>query len=363
MELEPGLFVYDFEILSDTVYFCGEKDGAIIGFFDINDFLSQTAVPQYAKIYQSDVLEKMEVYHDPYSSNVVIAAVGITTASYQLAPTSSALYTIEIDPSGNINYNYYQQWNNSNYEYQYWFQDVTITDSYIVISGVWNVDFNRFIISKINKNNLSHFDYYVYQETSGQLSDKYEIETLCKDEVALATLNIYDVSFNTRIHTYDVTFDQFLYSQDIPLETKNSVIDLQFIDNDSTLIVLHQDLYPNHNTTNIIMKYADPYPSAIYSVDFHYDKNAKYASLDRFPGSTFFLASGELNEYNHAFLKLNEAIPVAPLCLDKYSIEATIISIPSSYASHGWDLTPDTSIFEPIYVIYTDDDIVLQCHN
>lgn len=360
MELEEGLFVNDFEILDHEVYFCGELNNVgVIGFFDINDFLSQTAVPQYAKIYQSDMLEKMEVYVDPITTNIVIAAVGITTALYQQAPTTSTLYAIEIDPSGAINYNYFSQTNSSSIDYHYWFQDVTITKNYIVTSGVKDVAYDHFIISKIDKSDLSHIHYYIYQETSGQLSDKYEIETLFKDEVALATLN----SFNTRIHTYDAISDQFLHSQDIPLEAKNPVIDLQFMDFDSSLIVLHRDEYPNPHTTNIVMKYADPYPSAIYSVDFIYDTKAKYASLDRFPGTTFFLASGELNENNHAFLKLNKAFSGVPLCLDENNIEAAIISFPTLFTYVYWDLLSDTSSFEPVYVIYTDDNFVLQCHN
>lgn len=304
---------------------------------------------------------KLDVCQDPFSPNVIIGAVGITPSSTHLAPASSCMYTISIDPSWNVSYYYLQDTKISDFQYDYAFQDVAITNDYIVFSGVKDVLSNEFNIYMVDKSNLFTYVFGIFTEPSGQLSDLYEIETLNGNDVALATLNIYsDGTFYTRVHTFDVASQQIIHSQDIPLVGKAWIDDLQFLNSSTTLLVLLRDEFPNQGVACSSVRYVDPYPLANYTVNFHYDPKALYASLDHFPNTSYYIASGEMNTLNHTFMIQDRLSTDPTLCHYFSNVKADIIQMPSS-SFYFIQRSPVPSSFLPLSRGLSEDYIITTC--
>jgi hypothetical protein len=283
------------------VYFCGHYDEyGVVGYFTESVFTSGTGSVAYVKIPEIYTLKKMEVYTDPNSGNHTIAAVGedpIDTTNY----INTGIFIFEF--SGiNISYHYL---NIPQIYYNRIYQDIAVTDNYIVASGQYDLVTNKFALTVIDKYNLTSLDAYTPIETFGiPNSWRYSIEYLENDDVAISTIVDQSgiVNYYSPVHIFDASTASFTNSQIIPLVSKAAPYnEMKYFPNYHTLLLLQTNLYPDESTTNSVIYYLKPYNTYSYPSLLIYDNHSYYYSLDRYSNMKV-LATGELKSLSHSYL-------------------------------------------------------------
>lgn len=190
------------------------------------------------------------------------------------------------------------------------FQNITVTDKYLIVSGWEYIDFddttvaNRLCISIFNKYSVSYMPkLFFFDESvdSGTSSEVY-VEHLLGDDIITASLHI-DANtgrFGTRLRTIDATNMINTYTQYIPTLDKPVPDDMLFWAEDTSLLLLQKTDYPVLNNNQSVVYYIDPYNNN-YLANVLYNLRGYYYSLDRFFYPTF-IAAGLSFDMTHKFL-------------------------------------------------------------
>ncbi|MCR5192096.1 MAG: hypothetical protein K6D59_02230 [Bacteroidales bacterium] len=301
--MDNNLIVYDFERISDTVFFCGTNNGrGMVGYFTESLFTSGSGTVEHYIVPQLATLTKMEVYADPNSGNHIVAAVGEDPIDY-VAQTIKTGIVISEFTGANINYNYYTV---NDYVDDRYFQDIAVTKNKIITSGLMNHIYGLFLLTVIDKSTLNTFDYYIFPETAGdQNSHFYSIEYLKNDEVAVSTLvhhYTYPNNYFSPIHVFDATSGSIINSQTVPLVSKRSHYnEMKYFPMEDKLLLLQTNYYPDEYTVNSVIYYIEPYNTNPYPSFLICDPKSYYYSLDRYSDYDL-LATGNLKTDEHSFM-------------------------------------------------------------
>lgn len=343
-DMDDLITVKDFERISDTIFFCGSDDFyGVVGYFTESLFTTGAGAVNYTVIKEVTELEKMEVYSDPNSHSHIVAAVGCNQ-------NNSVLFLVDF--SGvNIQYNYFYV----PVAIPSLFQDIAVTDNYIVSIGIHNSSFNEMFLTVIDKNTLAA-NGYAYVESAGEMNSlHYSITHLEKEYVAISTL-VADTSSPTLlsvpIHVFDASMQSFSNSQIFTVLQKDPQYnEMQYFEEYGTLLLLQNNYYPNLNNINAVIYYLKPFKTTSYTASTIYDVNSYYYSLDRFPNS-HFLATGKTKTDNHSFMiHDSQATPKFDCILSEHE-KVNAIPVPNN--TWSFSPTPQTnsyplsSFFPPI---------------
>ena len=314
------LRVCDFEIFEGFVFFCGIYNGnAVVGYFSEDVFIynfSQTTpiynpglyYPSYnfsyVPIIEVTTMTRLEVYRSPVDGKITIVAVG-EKPNYPAQPQSMC-YIIPLDNISTVNYDYYTPANTNNYYCE--FQDVAITDNYIILSGVHSgASQDKIVMTVFNKSapQTSATSYY-FDEMSGDMNSyHYSIESTKDDEVVISSLllSYTEQSFVIPLHVFDASIHDFINSQIVPICQKTEYHnEMQYFKEDKSLLLLQRNYYPTTNSTRKAVIYdLLPYNTTSYITKTIYDDRGNmFNTIDRFLDYRF-LVSGEMSTDEHAY--------------------------------------------------------------
>ena len=301
--MDNNLIVYDFERISDTIFFCGTNNGrGMVGYFTESIFTSGSGTVEHYIVPQLATLTKMEVYADPNSGNHIVAAVGEDPIDYVAQNINTGIVISEFT-GANINYNYYTY--NYNVDDRF-FQDIAVTKNKIITSGLYNHIIGQFLLTVIDKSTLNTADYNIFSETAGnQNSYSYSIEHLKDDEVAVSTLvhhYTYPYNYCSPVHVFDATNGTIINSQTVPLVSKLAqYYEMKYFPKEDKLLLLQTNYYPNEDTRNSVIYYIEPYNTNPYPSFLICDPKSYYYSLDRYSDYDL-LATGNLKTDEHSFM-------------------------------------------------------------
>lgn len=297
--LKDSIYVYDFERIADTVFFCGVKHGiGVVGFFKESVFAGAGDV-YYSTVSQIRSLTKMEVYADSKTGHHIVAAVGEDNIDQSSLTQNTALFIIEF--SGTAIYYHYrilcQDYRSRIY------QDIAVTDNYIVASGIYDYMSNTMAISVIDKNNLTIFYPSIPIETAGNMNSlSYSITHLKEDDVAISSIVDISSSYFVPVHVFDASSSLFTNSQMFPLVDKSALYnEMKYFPESATLMLLQTSDYPNFGAKNSVFYRLKPYSQSTYPVLITYDTNTYYYSLDQY-FDKWMLATGERKTLSHSFM-------------------------------------------------------------
>ena len=337
-ELDTSFYIYDLERIADTFFFCGRYDtSAVVGFFKESIFSTGAVLVEFVLIPEANILSKMEVYADPNTGQHIVAAVG-TKGSYP--NINSVIVTCEF---GSTPVTCYPVSINLDRLYQ----DIAVTDNYIVAIGVYQTLYNHMALTIIDKNNLTQLNAFTPTETAGDMNSlMYSIKHLDKDQVAISTLVHHpamSILFSSPVHVFDAASATFINSQRIPLLNKAAYYnEMLYYPEYNTLLLLQKNYYPG-NTENSVIYYLDPYKTATYSALLTYDTLSYYFSLDRFPGK-HFLATGRTLTNFHSFMIHDSQTQPKFDCLESdYEVIDTVV-LPNSNPFIQLNVNPTTVV-------------------
>lgn len=318
--LPDGMYVRDFQIVDDWILFCGgihlnNTDSAYVGFFKTSAFYLQPPTIDYYSTDEVSYFKKMVAYPKPYSDIILIETLG----DYSFSNNSNDIlkYNLLSDFSFNtnnetitLNYVFKSHFPYIPYYQDGLFQNITVTDKYLIVSGWEYIDFtdssvvNRLCISKFNKYSVSYMPklYYFDESVDSGTSSEIFVEHLLDDDIITSALHI-DVNtgkFGIRMRTIDATTMTNTNTQYVPTLDKPVPDDMLFMAEDTSLLLLQNTDYPVLNNNKSVIYYIDPYRGN-YSADLLFDLRGSYYSLDRFSPPTF-IAAGLSFDMTHKFL-------------------------------------------------------------
>ena len=286
------------------MYFCGEDGNAsYFGYFNESAFNNTS--PFYATTFKLpvDFASKIIVYKDDATNNVVVAIVGgkykDVTVSY--AVKNSHLIVGQINGSAFSCYNYDVNVNNPHYfNFDITFQEVALTDDYIVAVGMETLSSHKITLSRIKKTNLNTREYVSFADPAySAVESPVILESLEGNDVAFSSLYIDMTNslFYSRVYTCDMNSFTNQSIQDVLLPQKTMPDDLRYLPYDqSLLLLLTAGDFPSHGHSSSIVYYLDPYTNSSYTADFLYDEDLRWHSLDRMPGSHFVIGGKKTND-------------------------------------------------------------------
>lgn len=357
-DLDTLQYIYDFERIGDTVFFCGRYDTTgMVGYFTESIFSSGTGSIKIVLIPDASNLSKMEVYADNNLNCHIVAAVGIK-GIYSNNPYSVIL-NCEFG-SASATYNV------CSINPDRLYQDIAVTDSYIVAVGVYQPSLDQIALSVIDKNNLLQMHYCTPTETAGNMNSlMYSIKHLDKDDVAISTLVSHQASptyFSSPVHIFDASTFTFINSQRVPLLDKAAYYnEMLYYPEYQTLLLLQTNYYPDNSTKNSLIYYLKPYATYPYGALVIYTENTLFYSLDRFPNE-HFLATGKLKTDYHAFMAHDSQAQPKFDCLESDYESIDIISSPtcSTYNIPLLSNTVNYKIYSPLVKGIQSSEICVQ---
>ena len=344
----------DMFILLDWIYLCGAYNGnAAIVKLQLIDFNNPNPQIYISTFPEPDEFTKLEVYIGESDEIIYIAATGRkknTNSTY-----TTYLYTMT-EENGFIYY-YRHGYTNNNY---YLYNDVAVTDNYIVATGLYGIP-NTFGITVVDKTTPNIFIWHPYNETSTTIHSKLvDVEALTGDTVAVTTVCISPMNyFFIRIYIFNIASNSILYSQDVPLLEKYDVIEMEYLnDTARTLLLLQETNYPA-SEVNSLFYLIRPFNTSSYITSFFYNPDSKHYSLDHFNDGRF-LATGELKTGGHAYMIGRKDPNTIPNCVIPGPCKLDI--------NNGTDLAPTTieelqyqTEYYPITVYSTQTSIKNTC--
>ena len=347
--LDNDMRVYDFERISDTIFFCGTNNGrGMVGYFTESLFTSGSGTVEHYIVPQLATLTKMEVYADPNSGNHIVAAVGEDPIDYVAQNIKTGIVIIDF-LGANISYEYHNENRPADTRY---FQDIAVTKNKIITSGLYDHILGQFLLTVIDKSALNTSDYNIFSETAGdQNSYSYSIEHLKDDEVAVSSLvhhYTYPYNYCSPVHVFDATNGTIINSQTVPLVSKLAqYYEMKYFPKEDKLLLLQTNYYPNEDTINSVIYYIKPYNPISYYSFLIYDPKSYYYSLDRYSDYDL-LATGNLKTDEHSFMihHIKDNPPFICFESDKIYIEKNSI-----YNSQSYQITiQNTSSANPNYL-------------
>ena len=311
-KVPDDIHVRDFQIVDNNVFFCGQKqDEAIVGHFDIQIFYLPNLYQfkYYTTIYSGDIVKnyfkKMVAYHNQDNTKIQIEVIGDKEHT-QYVSNNNIIGEYIYDPATDqIISSYYIA---STIFYLIYhqdgiFQDIAVTEDYLVVSG-WDYSDQKLLITRFPKYSvLSGGTTYEFDESADPYtSSRIYLEALSSNDIATAAtyINTNTLQVGTRLRTFDVSTMSNTVSQLLPMLDKTEPDDMLFMEEDQSLLLLQQSFYPTINDFQYVIYYLDPYNNS-YTTDAYYNFNSSYYSLDRF-NDPIYIAAGLTPNYNHGYL-------------------------------------------------------------
>lgn len=377
-DIPNGMKINDVEVYGEEVYFCGTYNGkAIVGHFPLVAFIygfypETSPAPVYAPpaltsiafeyfpIQEVEEMTKLEVYTSPIDGNVTVAAVG--RMQNYIIDNNTGVFIITINGSI-INYKYFT----ANADEYCIFQDVAVTDNFIVTTGDYgNAYNNTIIVSHIYQNNTTTLFANFYNESAGYTyPNYYHIEFLQGDDVAISSY-IYNnpISYYCiPLHIYNVQCTTFTNSQIIPiLEKTISNNEMLYFQEDSTLLLLHTNLYPDIYTGNSVIYNLQPYATSNYTANTIYCNDSSFNSLSRFQDFRF-VATGELTNTLHSFFIHDKQGSFKSSCFNSDIQNIYKIATPSNISNFAPYMMSDSTFVKKIYPIVDETILEIKCQS
>lgn len=365
--------VYDLEIFEDEVYFCGQyNNSGVVGHFPLEafdyGFYEEGSAPPsgtspypttiafwYATVPEVVELTKIDVYRFLPDSEVSVAAVGTAVDNI-----STGVYLFSMGIS-TISYCYF----GTNSSYYGIFQDVAVTDNYIVTSGVYNFSSpNDIVITVIDKSNLATLNAFFYQETAGDMNSYYySIVNLQNDEVALSSLCLSKPSYVNALHVFDVPSHTFTHSQVVPVIEKHPYRnEMLYFAEDSTLMLAQINEYPTSGIYSSVIYEKNPYYTVPYVSNTIYNNDSTLHSLARFPDSRF-LASGEFPSGEHSYFIRDKQASFQSGCFKSNQHVVTINKTPKPKGTLQTSLYMYAVQLQKEFPAIIQSGVVLKCQN
>ena len=374
------LRVCDFEIFEGFVFFCGIYNGnAVVGYFSEMVFFNNfsTATPaynpglyypsynfSYVPIIEVTTMTRLEVYRSPTDGKITIVAVG-EKPNYPAQPQSKC-FIIPFDNTSLVYYKFFTPTNTNNYYCD--FQDVAITDNFIVTSGVHSAAWqDNIVMTVFNKNNPLYLatSYYFDEISADMNSYHYSIESTQDDEVVISSLllNITEQSFVIPLHVFDAGIHDFINSQIVPICQKTEYHnEMQFFKEDKSLLLLQRNCYPTTNSTRKAVIYdLLPYNTSPYNTKTIYDDRGNmFNTIDRFLDYRF-LTSGEMSTDEHAYFIRKKNASFQSSCFESLEEKVKPVEIPQNQTPYFPNPTPNQNNINYLPFIVVPATLINDC--
>ena len=295
--------IKDFTVLNGVIYFCGSiGTKGFLGWFNESDFSLNQFYAKIVYLQNEESADKIKAYVDDLTQEVIIVVLG---KKYNDPVTDLSVHKnhLLVGHFDGADYNYVDyEITTGNFPYNNnrdYFQDVVLTDDYIVAVGIKSQQSQEFQLSRIKKGNIGMMEQYTVTDPApNALNSPCVLERLQGNDVAFASY-YFDVNggnYYMRIYTFDM--DNFTNTgvQDVKLPSKTVPDDMQYLPYDNSLLLLLSVWdYPSPNDQSSIVYYLDPYATASYTADFMYDNTYRLRSIDKMPGSHFLLGGKNAN--------------------------------------------------------------------
>lgn len=324
--------IMDMEILDDKVFFCGIRKlfptggNGIVGWFDLNLFMSGTFLPTIVDVPCSFELDKMVVYTDAGRPKVV--AVGLADVNPNPSFFDNSMIVEINDVTGNPSCNHtIIDWTQNSHEYIY---DVIYTGRSVVFVGTINhTSAPQYHIRVMdNPSNLASSTngdmIYAFQGDSVEVLGQPHSIFMDDDIITISYVhhdNVYDNYF-TRLRIVDTHTNPpaNVNSQTFAIDYKEEPIDLAYSKNEETLILLQSitNIY-NYNPKFAFLK---PYYTWGYNADLtHFNNSNVYNSLDIYNKKCFVSVGGEYSYLQYIPTPMNN-----PTCAELASLKVACIN-------------------------------------
>lgn len=325
----PNSSIDDFCVFDGIVYFCGVVNSQrVFGFFKEAEFNSSSFNATVFELANVDFVNRIKVYWDEATQNVNVAIVG---GKYK---DDCSGYIIEksilfVGQTDGITFDYHRFDMNANssceYNYNIPFQDIVITDDYIVAVGYETKTSQNIVLSKIKKSNLTSLEYLTITDPSSiSLNSTIVMESLKTNDVAFSSLySSADVHY-MRVYVFDV--DNFINKniQDVKLPEKTMPDDMLYLPYDGTLLLLlTAGRFPQMQDESSMVYYLNPYDTQPYTADFMYDANNRWRSFDRLT-SSYFVVGGRTPQYERYYLIRDKQAGTTSSCVHYSSTDVTM---------------------------------------
>lgn len=326
--------IKDFTVLNGVIYFCGSiGTSGFFGWFNESDFSLNQFYAKIVYLPSAESADKIKAYVDDVTQevNIVVLAKRYNDPINDLTVYENCLYVGYYDGADYSFINYTLPTSNpSNNNNKDIFQDVVLTDDYIVAVGISDQQSQKFQLSRIKKGNIGMMEYYTVTDPApNALNSPCVLERLQGNDVSFASY-YWDVNggkYYMRIYTFDM--DNFANTgiQDVKLPSKTVPDDMQYLPYDNSLLLLLSVWdYPSPNDQSSIVYYLDPYATASYTADFMYDNTYRLRSIDKMPGSHFLLGGKNANN-ERLYIVRDKMAGTTPNCVHYSHTSVTVKSV------------------------------------
>jgi hypothetical protein len=376
IELPQSQYVYDFEIIGTTVYYCGKtpdasniydpRELAVVGYFDITPFLSNnnngmTTTINYTKFEvegrDHNKLKKMIAYTT--QGNIYVMAIGESFLCDQPnQPCHSGLdfFAIIRIISGVFNVQV-ETFTNEVYH------DIIETANHAVLVGG---DFsastsNAICFRKLRKYNIPYTERdYLYRfnlSNTEPLTFIYGTQIEESDRFITSTFGYINGIEGTIIRTFNASNMEMMAAQFIPSPAeKTQPYELHYVPETGKVLLLQ--LSTDHPTTRIYT--IDPYPTQNYSTIWEYHLDWHLHSFDMYR-SDEYIAIG-ITGLTPGFYARN-VLYNTPNCTSRNTVNVEMIDMVPAEDSHI-PLNMEDSPFNEnsLPSIASQRDLSIECH-
>ena len=341
IELPQFQYVYDFEIIDNTVYYCGEmpdasniydpRERALVGYFDISPFLNNnnngvnTAV-NYCKFEvenrDHNKLKKMIAYKT--QGDIYVMAIGesfLCDQSNQPCHSGLDFFTII-----RIRSDVFQEVKVETFTSEFYHDIVETANHAVLVGGDFNSPTSHSIcFRKLRKYNIPYTERdYLYRVTFNHTEPStfvYGTQIEGSDRFITSTFGYINGVEGTIIRTFNASNMEMMAAQFIPSPgEKTQPYELHYVPETGNVLLLQ--LSTNNPSTRIYT--IDPYPTQNYSTIWEYHPNWSFYSLDMYKDDEY-IAIGTTS-LTPGFYARN-VLYDTPNCMRKNNIDVEMIDI------------------------------------
>ena len=298
IELPQRQHVYDFEIIDNTVYYCGEmpdasniydsRELAVVGYFDISPFLNNNnngvnTTVNYCKFEvenrDHNKLKKMIAYKDT-QGNIYVMAIGesfLCDQSNQPCHSGLDFFAI-IDVSNGFSVDV------ETFTSEYYHDIIETANHAVLVGGDFNSPTsNSICFRKLRKYNIQSTERdYLYRVTFNHTEPStfvYGTQIEGSDRFITSTFGYINGVEGTIIRTFNTSNMEMMAAQFIPSPgEKTQPYELHYVPETGKVLLLQ--LSTDHPTTRIYT--IDPYPTQNYTTRWEYHPNWHLYSFDMY---------------------------------------------------------------------------------
>ncbi len=359
IELPQRQHVYDFEIIGNTVYYCGEmpdasniydtRERALVGYFDISPFLNNNnngvnTTVNYCKFEvegrDHNKLKKMIAYKDT-QGDIYVMAIGESFLCDQ--PNQPCHSGLDFFTIIKIISNVFQGVEVETFTNEVYHDIIETANHAVLVGGDFSASTsNAICFRKLRKYNIPSTERdYLYRVTFNHTEPStfvYGTQIEGSDRFITSTFGYINGVEGTIIRTFNTSNMEMMAAQFIPSPgEKTQPYELHYVPETGKVLLLQ--LSTDHPTTRIYT--IDPYPTQNYTTIWEYHPYWSFYSLDMYKDDEYiaigttsltpgFYARNVLYNTPNCMRKNNvdiekmDIVPVeeyyVPLNMDSYSL-------------------------------------------